>query len=211
MARRDTPEVNAGSMADIAFLLLIFFLVTTTIEKDSGIARQLPPLEENKEDVVIRKRNLFIVNVNKNDQLLVNEEPMELKDLRQAAIDFIDNGGAPNGTADYCDYCQGERDPQSSDNPDKAIISLQNDRLTSYKMYIAVQNELVAAYNHLRDREWNRLYGNRPEYRNLTFTTIRNQIAEGNFRGNIDQAEDHLKEIQKLIPQKLSEAEPRKR
>lgn len=209
MARRDTPEVNAGSMADIAFLLLIFFLVTTTIEKDSGIARQLPPIEENQDDVVIRKRNLFIVNVNKDDQLLVNEEPMELKDLRQAAIDFIDNGGAPQGTADYCDYCQGERDPQSSDNPDKAIISLQNDRLTSYKMYVAVQNELVAAYNTLRDREWQRLYGNR--YSGLTFTDVRNQIAEGNFRGNVSQAEDHLKEIQKLIPQKLSEAEPKNR
>lgn|SRR5699024_2122329 len=204
MARREVPEVNAGSMADIAFLLLIFFLVTTTIEKDSGIARQLPPLEENDDEVNIRERNLFIVNVNKNDEILVNEIPMELKDLRQAAIEFIDNGGAPNGTADYCDFCQGLRDPKSSDNPDKAIISLQNDRLTSYKMYIAVQNELVAAYNELRNRESQRLYG-------FDFTEVRNAIAEGNYRGNVDLAEERLKEIQRMIPQKLSEAEPKRK
>lgn len=204
MARRDVPEVNAGSMADIAFLLLIFFLVTTTIEKDSGIARTLPPIDELDEEVNIRKRNLFIVNVNKDDQLLVNEEPMALKDLRKAAIEFIDNGGAPQGTADYCDYCQGLRDPKSSDNPDKAIISLQNDRLTSYKMYIAVQNELVAAYNELRNRESQRLYG-------WNFTEVKNAIAEGNFRGDLEATEEKLREIQKLIPQKLSEAEPRSR
>src|SRR5690606_39362309 len=84
---------------------------------------------------------------------------MELKDLRQAAIAFLDNGGASAGTAEYCDYCKGKRNPESSDNPDKAVISVQNDRLTSYKMYIAVQNELVAAYNFLRDRESERLYG----------------------------------------------------
>ncbi len=204
MARRDVPEVNAGSMADIAFLLLIFFLVTTTIEKDSGIARTLPPIDDIEEEVNIRKRNLFIVNVNKDDQLLVNEEQMALKDLRKAAIEFIDNGGAPQGTADYCDYCQGLRDPKSSDNPDKAIISLQNDRLTSYKMYIAVQNELVAAYNELRNRESQRLYG-------WNFTEVKNAIAEGNFRGDLEATEEKLREIQKLIPQKLSEAEPRSR
>lgn len=204
MARRGVPEVNAGSMADIAFLLLIFFLVTTTIEKDSGIARTLPPLEENQDEVNIRKRNLFIVNVNKNDDLLVNEQPMRLEELRKAAIEFIDNGGAPSGTEDYCNFCQGERDPASSDNPEKAIISLQNDRLTSYKMYIAVQNELVAAYNELRDRESQRLYG-------WNYTDVRKAISEGTYRGNVNEAEEKLKEIQSMIPQKLSEAEPRSR
>lgn len=204
MARREVPEVNAGSMADIAFLLLIFFLVTTTIEKDSGIARTLPPIDDIEEEVNIRKRNLFIVNVNKDDQLLVNEEQMALKDLRKAAIEFIDNGGAPQGTADYCDFCEGLRDPKSSDNPEKAIISLQNDRLTSYKMYIAVQNELVAAYNELRNRESQRLYG-------WNYTEVKNAIAEGNFRGDVAAAEERLKEIQIMIPQKLSEAEPRTR
>ena len=205
MARRATPEVNAGSMADIAFLLLIFFLVTTTIEKDKGIARQLPPKQEEiPEDVIIKDKNLFIVNVNKDDQLLVEEELMELKDLRQAAIDFLDNGGAPSGTPEYCDFCQGLRSPESSDNPQKAVISVQNDRLTSYKMYIAVQNELVAAYNFLRDRESQRLYGWR-------FTEVKKAIDEGNYNGNVASAEEKLKAVQELIPLKLSEAEPKKR
>src|SRR5690554_6898046 len=120
MARRGTPEVNAGSMADIAFLLLIFFLVTTTIEKDKGIARQLPPREPpTEEQVRIRERNLFIVNVNRQDQLLVNDKLMELKDLRKEAVAFLDNGGAAQGTAEYCSYCRGNRDASSSDNPDK--------------------------------------------------------------------------------------------
>lgn len=203
MARRATPEVNAGSMADIAFLLLIFFLVTTTIEKDKGIARQLPPIEDVIDPPIIKQKNLFIVNVNRNDQLLVEEELMDLKDLRQAAIEFIDNGGAPAGSPEHCSFCQGRRLPNSSDNPDKAVISVQNDRLTSYKMYIAVQNELVAAYNFLRDRESMRRYG-------WKFTDVKRLIDEGNYNGNITKAEEELQEIQKMIPLKLSEAEPKK-
>ncbi|MEL6810146.1 MAG: biopolymer transporter ExbD [Bacteroidota bacterium] len=203
MARRATPEVNAGSMADIAFLLLIFFLVTTTIEKDKGIARQLPPIEDVIDPPVIKQKNLFIVNVNRNDQLLVEEELMDIKDLRQAAIDFIDNGGAPAGSPEHCSYCKGNRLPDSSDNPDKAVISVQNDRLTSYKMYIAVQNELVAAYNFLRDRESQRKFG-------WKFTEVKRAIDDGSFNGNIERTEEQLQEIQKMIPLKLSEAEPKK-
>ena len=172
MARRSAPEVNAGSMADIAFLLLIFFLVTTTMEKDKGISRQLPPIQEIEEEVIIKDKNLFIVLVNKNDDLLVEDEPMELKDLRQAAIDFLDNGGAPSNSPEYCNYCQGKKDPSSSDSPDKAIISVQNDRLTSYNMYIAVQNELVGAYNFLRNRESQRLFG-------WEFTYVKSQVDAG--------------------------------
>lgn len=205
MARRATPEVNAGSMADIAFLLLIFFLVTTTIEKDKGISRQLPPIEPPTDiDVVIKQKNLFVVNVNKDDQLLVEDELMQLKDLRQAAIDFLDNGGAPQGTPEYCSYCKGKRDQASSDNPDKAIISVQNDRLTSYNMYIAVQNELVAAYNYLRDRISQERYG-------WKFTEMKKAIDEGSFRGNEEAMQEKLEEIQKLYPLKLSEAEPKKK
>ncbi|WP_026450900.1 ExbD/TolR family protein [Aequorivita capsosiphonis] len=203
MARRATPEVNAGSMADIAFLLLIFFLVTTTIEKDKGIARQLPPIEDIVDPPKIKEKNLFIVNVNRNDQLLVDDNLMELKNLRKAAIAFLDNGGASNGTAEYCNYCKGKRDPASSDNPEKAVISVQNDRLTSYKMYIAVQNELVAAYNFLRDRESQRLYG-------WKFTEVNNAIEEGSYKGNEEAVKPKLEEIQKLFPMKLSEAEPKK-
>ena len=109
MARRSAPEVNAGSMADIAFLLLIFFLVTTTMEKDKGISRQLPPIQEIEEEVIIKEKNLFIVLVNKNDDLLVEDEPLELTDLRQAAIDFLDNGGAPSNSPEYCNYCKGKK------------------------------------------------------------------------------------------------------
>lgn len=205
MARRATPEVNAGSMADIAFLLLIFFLVTTTIEKDKGIARQLPPNEEITDPPKIKEKNLFIVNVNRSDQLLVEEKLMELKDLRQAAIAFLDNGGAPSGSPEYCNYCKGKRNPESSDNPDKAVISVQNDRLTSYKMYIAVQNELVAAYNFLRDRESEKLYG-------WKFTEKSKDLDEGNIKGEAakEALQEKLETIQKLFPLKLSEAEPKK-
>ncbi|MAO10250.1 MAG: biopolymer transporter ExbD [Flavobacteriaceae bacterium] len=203
MARRATPEVNAGSMADIAFLLLIFFLVTTTIEKDKGIARQLPPDEEIQDPPIIKQKNLFVVSVNKDDQLLVEDELMQVGDLRDAAIKFLDNGGAPAGSPEYCNYCKGERDPSSSDNPEKAVISVQNDRLTSYKMYITVQNELVAAYNFLRNRESQRLFG-------WKFTEVKQAIDEGNFNGNEDDAQEKLERIQKLFPLKLSEAEPKK-
>lgn len=203
MARRSTPEVNAGSMADIAFLLLIFFLVTTTIEKDKGIARQLPPIEDVIDPPIIKQKNLFIVNVNRNDQLLVEEELMEIKDLRQAAINFLDNGGAPASSPEYCSFCRGKRSPSSSDNPEKAVISVQNDRLTSYKMYIIVQNELVAAYNYLRNRESQRLYG-------WKFTKMKRDVDEGNYNGNVEAMREKLEKIQKLIPLKLSEAEPKK-
>ncbi len=203
MARRSAPEVNAGSMADIAFLLLIFFLVTTTMEKDKGISRQLPPIQELEEEVIIKDKNLFIVLVNKNDDLLVEDEPIELKDLRQAAIDFLDNGGAPSNSPEYCNYCKGEKDPSSSDSPDKAIISVQNDRLTSYNMYIAVQNELVGAYNFLRNRESQRLFG-------WKFTEVKALVDSGTYVGDKSKAEENLKEIQKLYPLKLSEATPKK-
>lgn len=207
MARRATPEVNAGSMADIAFLLLIFFLVTTTIEKDKGIARQLPP----KQDLEIpppplKQKNIFIVSVNQDDQLLVEEELMELKDLKKAAIEFLDNGGAPSGSPEYCAHCKGKRSPSSSDNPDKAVISVQNDRLTSYRMYIAVQNELVGAYNELRNRESARLFG-----ADFVYTDVKNAINEGKYQGNVEAAQDKLERVQNLFPLKLSEAEPKKR
>ena len=202
MAKRSAPEVNAGSMADIAFLLLIFFLVTTTIETDSGITRRLPPMDDTVEPPIIRKHNMFIVLVNKDDQLLVNDDPLELKNLRQRAIEFIDNGGGTGELA--CDYCQGAGDPTMSDNPERAVISLQNDRLTSYKMYIAVQNELVAAYNDLREREAQRLYGQ-------SYRQMERNFADANWRGDKDRLKDQLDVLKAMYPQILSEAEPRRR
>ena len=117
------PEVNAGSMADIAFLLLIFFLVTTTIETDAGLDRMLPPIEPPETDVVIKEKNIFEVIINKNGQLFADEELVEVSQLREKAMSFLDNGGATSGTPDYCNYCQGVRNTSSSDNPTKAIIS----------------------------------------------------------------------------------------
>lgn len=198
--RNAPPEVNAGSMADIAFLLLIFFLVTTTIETDQGINRKLPPIDDKEqEDNIIKEKNIFTVLINRKDQLLVEDKVVELKDLRQKAIEFLDNGG--DGT---CAYCKGERDEASSDNPDKAIISLQNDAETSYKAYIAVQNELVAAYYFLRDRESQTRYGKTFRELEAMFDDPRTKSAQR------DKIEPIIKDIQTLYPQKLSEAEPKR-
>ncbi len=202
MARRAAPEVNAGSMADIAFLLLIFFLVTTTIETDSGISRKLPPpQEDNVEPPVLKQKNIFVVELNKNNDLLVEEVPMELKDLREAAIKFLDNGGGSGEEA--CKYCRGAKDPTSSDNPTKAVISLRNNRETTYATYIAVQNELVAAYTTLRNREAQRLFGK-------TFTQMEKDLKDVNYSGNKESLKEDIKKIQFLFPEKLSEAEPKK-
>ena len=199
--RRSSPEVNAGSMADIAFLLLIFFLVTTTIETDSGINRKLPPMQDEEvEPPIIKEKNIFQVIVNRNNQLLVEDELMELGDLRQAAVEFLDNGGGVGEEA--CTYCQGAGNPASSDNPIKAVIMLVNDRNTEYGTYIAVQNELVAAYNQLRDREAQRLFG-RP------FTRMEADFNDPNYNGDKEALKERLEQIRDMWPQKLSEAEPK--
>lgn len=202
MAKRSAPEVNAGSMADIAFLLLIFFLVTTTIETDSGINRKLPPIQdENEPPPPLKERNIFIVLINSNGDLLVEDEPMDLKNLKQAAIQFLDNGGGKGDEA--CNYCRGAKDPASSDNPVKAVISLQNNRLTKYSDYIAVQNELVAAYNELRNREAKRMYG-------VTFVEMEEMFKNDSYSGNKDKLKERIKVIKDMYPQKLSEAEPKR-
>ena len=194
--RGGPPEVNAGSMADIAFLLLIFFLVTTTIETDAGLDRMLPPIEPPDTDVIIKQKNIFTVNINKNGQLLAEEELTDLRNLRAKAVAFLDNGG--DGS---CDYCKGRRDASSSDNPTKAIISLKNDRETQYGTYITVQNELVAAYNELRNREAQRLYGR-------DFTEMEAEFLNPETASRIrEDLEPKVKRVQGLFPQKLSEAE----
>ena len=198
MARRSSPEVNAGSMADIAFLLLIFFLVTTTIETDSGISRKLPPMEELEEDVVIKQKNIFTVLLNGKDQLLVEDELMDLENLREAAIEFLDNGGGVGD--DACSYCKGKRDKSSSDNPDKAIISLKNERETSYATYISVQNELVAAYTHLRNIRAQELYG-------YSYSEMMKNYKDVNWPGNRDALKENINRLRKEYPQKLSEVQ----
>lgn len=201
MAKRSAPEVNAGSMADIAFLLLIFFLVTTTIPKDQGINRKLPPMEESDEDVIIKEKNIFTVLLNGKDQLLVENELMELEDLHDAAVVFLDNNGDRS-----CDYCRGERDPRSSDNPDKAIISLKNERETSYAAYLSVQNELVRAYNTLRNRRAKEL-GPKRGFPDMDFIEMQNAYKDVRFTGNKEKLKELIDQIKVEFPQKLSEVQ----
>jgi biopolymer transport protein ExbD len=133
---RGTPEINAGSMADIAFLLLIFFLVTTTIGADKGINMLLPPKKEDQPiDIKLKDRNVFKVIVNSRNQLLVEDEPMSIDVLRDEAKKFLANNGA---------------DPSMSESPQEAVVSLKTDRGTQYDVYLRVLDELSAAYNELR-------------------------------------------------------------
>ncbi|MBI9040100.1 biopolymer transporter ExbD [Lutibacter sp.] len=167
MARRENSEINAGSMADIAFLLLIFFLVTTTMDVDSGIARKLPEKSppDQKNDVIVKQKNVFDIVVNRNNQILVEgTDYVKVTEIKGLAMKFIDNGGGVGNSIDGkpgepCDYCSGAKDPASSDHPSKAIISLQSDRGTTYGMYVTIQNEIEAAYNQLRNNLSNKLYG----------------------------------------------------
>lgn len=204
MARRETPEINAGSMADIAFLLLIFFLVTTTMDVDSGISKKLS--EKPPKDYVppiIKQRNIFEVNINRNNQLLVEGEAMEIADLKTAAQDFIDNGGGDGKVEDGvstgpCTYCKGAKNIASSDHPNKAIISVQSDRGTEFDTYIQVQNELLRAYRDLRNRLSLEKY-------NVSFTELEQNYKDD--KGNED-LKKKVDDIKKSYPQIISDAEP---
>lgn len=187
MAKREIPEINAGSMADIAFLLLIFFLMTTTMDTDTGLARTMPPPLPPQEDAPppIRERNVFEVLINANNQLLVEKQPMALQNLKDAAKVFIEN---PANLATLPEREEIEV-PFFGVYPvtTKAVISLQNDRGTQYQMYLAVQNELQAAYNELRD-----------------------ELARRQFNSSFsDLGEEQQSAIRVIYPQKISEAEPR--
>lgn len=138
-------EINAGSMADIAFLLLIFFLVTTTIVEDKGILVKLPPWSDEEPDITrLKERNVFSVLVNASNQLLVRGEPANIDNLRDRTKEFISN---PRNQEDL------------AESPKKAIISLKNDRGTNYKTYLEVYNELQAAYAELRNEEALKRFG----------------------------------------------------
>ncbi len=142
---RMSNEINAGSMADIAFLLLIFFLVTTTIAEDKGILVRLPPWSDEEPDITkLKTRNVYSVLVNAQNELLVREQPMRLAELRENAKEFISN---PNNA------------PDMSESPRNAIISLKNDRGTNYETYLAVYNELKGAYEELWEELSQRRYG----------------------------------------------------
>jgi biopolymer transport protein ExbD len=147
--RRHTATVNAGSMADIAFLLLIFFLVTTTISAEKGILRQLPnecpPNTECAKD--IHERNVLQIALNDKQQIMVEDHIVEIDQIESLVKGFVDNNGV-----NKCDYCEGEKAANSSDHPKDAVISLSNDALTKYELFIAVQDEITKAYYDLRAR-----------------------------------------------------------
>lgn len=183
------PQINASSMADISFLLLIFFLVTTSMDVNQGLARRLPapiPPDMKIEDKDINKRNLLVVKINSANQLMVQGQLTDVKQLRAKAKEFIQNKnndehypklveedfGAPIGTIMY-----------TKDH----VISVQNDVDTQYQAYLDVQNELVAAYNELRE-----------------------ECAKQYFHKSFSELEEEQqKQIQKIYPQKISEAEPK--
>lgn len=148
ISRHSAPEVNAGSMADIAFLLLIFFLVVTTISADKVIERQLPKICPPNTDCSegIPERNILRVLLNGNDDIFIEDRVVQIQELKDIAKAFLDNNGDAS-----CDYCRGLKDHTSSDNPKEAVISLENNKMTSYEMYIAVQDELTKAYYELRN------------------------------------------------------------
>ena len=204
MARRENPEINAGSMADIAFLLLIFFLVTTTMNVDSGVSKKLsekPPADYVPP--VIKEKNIFEVNINRNNDLLVENEAMDIKDLKEAAIAFIDNGGGEgkveNGVSTgKCDYCKGERSESSSDHPNKAIISVQSDRLTEYGTYLTVQDQLLRAYSELRNRLSMEKY-------NIPFPELEKAYKDDKENESLKKKVEFIKTS---YPQIISDAEP---
>ena len=178
-------------MADIAFLLLIFFLVTTTMSVDSGIMRKLPPpLPPNQEVDEVKQRNVFVVLVNSADGLFVNGKVGNIATLRADAKDFLTPRPHKAEDNNYAETKEIEVDFIGPYHRTKGIISLQNDRGTSYEMYIRVQNELAAAVRELRD-----------ELSRETFGKTFQELLDAKM-------EDQSKAIQKAIPARISEAEP---
>ena len=187
--KRKVPDINSSSTADIAFLLLIFFLITTSMDTDRGLARRLPPPpepnQEQSEDK-IKQRNVLQVYLNMYDQLMANGEIISVAQLKDKAKDFITNkfndDNLPEKTTIEVEFFGPVQVTE------KHVISLQNDRSSSYEAYINVQNELVAAYNELRNEisteKWGKSYA--------------------------ELDEDQKKAVRDVYPQKISEAEPKK-
>jgi biopolymer transport protein ExbD len=182
------PEIPSASLADIAFMLLIFFLVTTTMDVDSGLERRLPQWvdpEELEDDQQIKERNVFVVLVNRNNQLLVEGEYADIDNLRERAKNFMANP--------YDEEDLPEKEPKQvpffgETMVTKGIISLRNDLDTKYGTYIAVQNELVAAINELRD-----------------------ELAKEEFGESYESLDrDKQNAIREIYPSRISEAEPKK-
>lgn len=186
-SKRATPEIPSSSLADIAFMLLIFFLVATTMDVDTGLARMLPPPvppDQQNDTPPIKERNVLVVLVNKNNQILCDGKWLSVSQLREEAKDFIAN---PRNDAELPEFNDVDIDLIGTIPVSKGVISLQNDRGTAYKTYIEVQNELVGAYNELRE-----------------------EFAMRNFGRKFDDlSESQSEAVKKAIPQRISEAEPK--
>ncbi len=190
--KRKTPEVRADSQADIAFLLLIFFLVATTMNTDKGLIRQLPPMppEDVKvEDQKIKTRNVLLVFVNAQGNIMAGDNEMDIYGLKDKAKEFILNVDD--------DVNLPEKAPTEIEMPDgskwtyevsKGVVSLQTTRDTNYETYIQVQNELTRAFNEVRDE--------------VSLAKFQKEFNELN--------EDEKRVITKAVPMAISEAEPRK-
>lgn len=185
---RKVPDINSSSTADIAFLLLIFFLIATSMDTDLGIQRRLPPpvpKEMIRENVKINERNLLSVLINSDNQLLVNGKETDISQLRPKVEEFIDNQRNSPDLPEKIDM----EVPFFGIYPvtKNHVISLQNHRDTEYQAYIEVQNELVAAYNNLRNR-----------------------LSRQKFGKSFAELTDPQKEaIRMIYPLRISEAEPR--
>ncbi|KJD32860.1 biopolymer transporter ExbD [Tamlana nanhaiensis] len=178
---QQSPQVNAGSMADIAFLLLIFFLVTATISSDEGLNRQLPKdCPTGDCNAVIADRNILTILINEKDELMLQNNRIKVDELQPLVMDFIDNNGDKS-----CSYCNGKQNPKASDNPNKAVISLQVSDLTTYDKFIEVQNELSKAYYVLRSNYSKQKFNKLPE----------------------DLSKSELNQVKEAYPFILSEAE----
>ncbi|MEG2864921.1 MAG: biopolymer transporter ExbD [Mucinivorans sp.] len=182
---KPSPEINAGSMADIAFLLLIFFLVTTTMGTDSGISRILPPFVDKAQDagIDVRERNTLIVKVSGKNQVLVGGQRVDLRQVKDIAVEFITN---PTQSEDLPEVEVQNIDLIGNFPVTKAIISLQNDVSTTYEVYLAVQNELTRAYNEV--------------YSSLASKLFNKKYSELNI--------DQKRALREAVPMKISEADP---
>ena len=186
MAKK-TPEINSSSTADMAFILLCFFLMTTTMDQDKGLQRRLPPMpdpNQQAQDQKVNRRNIIVVKINSADRLLAGTEPMDVSQLKDKIKEFLSN---PLNDANLPEKEEIEIEGFGPCMVSKGVISLQNDRGTSYQAYIAVQNELVKAVNELRD-----------EFAMANFGKLYSKLNE-------DEAEI----VRKAVPQNISEAEPK--
>ena len=185
--KRNAEGINASSSADIAFLLLIFWLTTTTMNSDKGLQRRLPPMpEENQqqEDIKVNRRNIIQVKINSNDRVIAGGQIMEISEIKDKIVEFVTN---PMNLETLPEKEMKEIEGFGQYAVSKGVVSLQNDRGTSYNAYLQVQNELVRAFNEIRDDFAVKNYGKK--YNALE--------------------EDKQKIVRDAIPQSISEAEPK--